>query len=210
MINRKCSRRKTTTLRPLNEEGPDIVPKADRAIGEIAAWFEARGDRMYGEEVSEREHALQCAQAARRRGATDAVIIACLLHDIGHLMHARGEDIAEQGVDMRHEIIGEKYLQKFFPDTVSRPVGLHVEAKRYICSVEPGYLERLSDASKLSLSLQGGLMTRDECAAFEADPFHADAVLLRRCDEEGKQTDSVPPALETYFPMIRRLVCAAI
>lgn len=178
---------------------------ADRTIAEIADWFNARGNRMYGEEVTESAHALQCAEAARRRGASEALTIACLLHDIGHLMHDRGEDIAEQGIDMRHEIIGEKYLRKFFPEAVSRPVGLHVEAKRYLCTVEDGYLEGLSYASKLSLELQGGLMTKDECLAFEADPFHADAVLLRRCDEEGKQIDCAPPALESYFPMIRRL-----
>lgn len=197
-------------MRQTHENGIRTETVADRIIDEIATWFNARGNRMYGEAVTERAHALQCAFAARQRGASEALTIACLLHDIGHLMHDRGEDIAEQGVDMRHEIIGEKYLRKFFPEEVSRPVGLHVEAKRYLCTVEDGYFEGLSYASKLSLKLQGGLMTEAECKAFEADPFHSDAVLLRRCDEEGKQIDFAPPALETYFPMIQRLMANAV
>lgn len=196
-------------MRQTQEDGIRAETAADRIIDEIATWFNARGNRMYGEAVTELAHALQCAEAARQRGASEAVIIACLLHDIGHLMHDRGEDIAEQGVDMRHEIIGEKHLRKFFPDDVTRPVGLHVDAKRYLCTVDEGYLEGLSYASRLSLELQGGLMTPAECAAFEADPFHAEAVLLRRCDEEGKRTDLTPPALESYFPMLRRLIVVA-
>lgn len=184
-------------------------PGESETIARIAEIFGSRGERMYGEAVTERAHALQCAEAARHRGASEALIIATLLHDVGHLMHDRGEDIAEQGVDMRHEIIGEKFLRKFFPPSVSRPVALHVDAKRYLCTVEEGYLESLSPASQRSLELQGGLMSAEEIAAFEADPHHKDAVLLRRCDEEGKRTDCQPPELETYFPMMRRVMSAA-
>ena len=190
----------------MTEKPDEAKYPAHQAISEIVSCFADYGDQMYGENVTELSHALQCAEAARQRGARDALVIACLLHDIGHLLHNRGEDIAERGVDMRHEIIGEKYLRKFFPAEVSRPVGLHVKAKRYLCTVEDGYFDGLSCASKLSLELQGGPMTEDQCAAFEADPFHADAILLRRCDEEGKQIDWVPPTLESYFPMIRRLI----
>ena len=196
-------------MRQTNEHRGRTELAAEQIIDEISGWFNARGDRMYGEAVTERAHALQCAEAARQRGASEALTIACLLHDIGHLMHDRGEDIAEQGVDMRHEIIGEKYLRKFFPEEVSRPVGLHVEAKRYLCTVEEGYFDGLSDASKLSLELQGGVMTNQERAEFEADPFHGDAILLRRCDEEGKLIESTPPALESFYPMIRRLLIAS-
>ena len=182
---------------------------AERTIKKIANWFNARGDRMYGEAVTERSHALQCAEAAQKRGGSKPLIIACLLHDIGHLMHDRGEDVAEQGVDMRHEVIAEKYLRKSFPESVSRPVGLHVDAKRFLCTVESKYFDGLSYASKLSLELQGGLMTEEECSAFMAEPFCNDAILVRRCDEEAKQTDTAPPALETYFPIMRDVIVEA-
>ena len=47
---------------------------------------------------------------------------------------------------------------------------LHVAAKRYLCAVEPAYLEALSPASVLSLELQGGPFDEREVAAFEASP----------------------------------------
>lgn len=180
--------------------------KADEAIAQISLVFDRFGERMYGEAVSELSHALQCAEAAVRREASEEVVIATLLHDIGHLLHHRGEDIAQMGVDMHHEVLGEKLLRKFFGQSVTRPVGLHVVAKRYLATVEDGYFEELSPASKRSLELQGGQMTLDEIEDFEADPHFADAILLRRCDEEGKQPDCSPPSLQSYFPMIRRVI----
>jgi [1-hydroxy-2-(trimethylamino)ethyl]phosphonate dioxygenase len=180
--------------------------KADEAIAQITLVFDRFGERMYGEEVTELSHALQCADAAVRHEASDELVIATLLHDIGHLLHHRGEAIAEMGIDMHHEVLGEKLLRKFFPESVTRPVGLHVAAKRYLATVEDGYFEDLSLASKRSLELQGGQMTLDEIEDFEADPHFADAILLRRCDEEGKMTDSSPPTLDQYFSMIRRVI----
>ncbi len=190
----------------VNEKPDEANYPAHQAVSEIVSCFADFGDRMYGEDVTELSHALQCAEAASQRGARDALVIACLLHDIGHLLHNRGEDIAERGVDMRHEIIGEKFLRKFFPPEVSRPVGLHVAAKRYLCTVETGYLESLSPASQRSLGLQGGPMSDEEIARFEADPFHEDAVLVRRCDEGGKETRVKPADLDTYIPMMLRLM----
>ena len=180
--------------------------KQDTIVQKIVQLFEDHGEKMYGEAVTELTHALQCAEEATKRGASDALIVATLLHDIGHLLHNQGEDVAERGIDMRHEIIGEKFLRNSFPETVSRPVGLHVAAKRYLASTEEGYVESLSEASKRSLELQGGLMTSDEILTFESDPYHLDAVLLRRCDEAGKRVGHVSPPLETYLLKIRGLV----
>ena len=41
----------------------------------------------------------------------------------------------------------------------SAMVRMHVAAKRYLASMEPGYFDTLSEASKLSLRLQGGPMS---------------------------------------------------
>lgn len=183
-----------------------VAPDPDRIetrLNTILTLFEERGGRMYGEAVSELSHALQCAQSAQRREASDAIIVAALLHDIGHLLHDRGEDIADLGVDMHHEALGEKYLRRWFSEHVSRPVGLHVQAKRYLCAVEPGYLEGLSPASRQSLELQGGVMSADEVASFKADPFSEDAILVRYCDEDGKAVNCVLPSIRTYAPLIR-------
>ena len=69
--------------------------------------------------------------------------------------------------------------------------------------MEPGYFEQLSDASKLSLRLQGGPMSAAQAAAFAAEPFFADAIRLRRWDEEGKIVGYQGPELAHFEPLVR-------
>ena len=80
---------------------------------------------------------------------------------------------------------------------------MHVAAKRYLATMEPGYFDRLSDASKLSLRLQGGPMTATQADTFAAEPFFADAIRLRRWDEEGKIIDYRGPALDRFLPRVQ-------
>ena len=148
--------------------------------------FERRGNENYGEGVSQLEHAIQCAAFAQRDGAGDVLIAAAYLHDIGHLLHDLPQDIADSGVDTQHESTGSAWVSQFFGPALTEPVRLHVAAKRYLAATEAGYFDLLSDASKLSLKLQGGVMTPAQTKAFEAEPFFADALRLRRWDEEGK------------------------
>lgn len=152
----------------------------------IHAVFAKRGNDHYGEGVSQLEHALQCAAFAERDGASNALVVAALLHDIGHLLHDLPEDVADQGIDTQHESIGSVWLSQHFGPEVSEPVRMHVAAKRYLAATEAGYFDLLSDASKLSLKLQGGPMSPEEVKAFRAERYFADAVRLRRWDEEGK------------------------
>lgn len=152
----------------------------------IRAAFDKRGGDNYGEGVSQLEHALQCGICAERDGATPAMIVATLLHDIGHMLHDFPDDIADQGIDTRHESLGSAWLSQHFGPEVSEPVRLHVPAKRYLATKEPGYFELLSEASVLSLKLQGGLMSAQEVAAFEREPYYRDGIQLRRWDDEGK------------------------
>src|SRR5205807_794078 len=78
------------------------------------------------------------------------------------------------------------FLARHFPPAVVDPVGLHVAAKRYLCAVEPKYLEQLSDSSRLSLELQGGPFRAEEVREFRALPHWHEAVRLRRYDDIGK------------------------
>ena len=157
------------------------------SIVTIEKLFKDRGAAEYhGEAVTQLEHALQSATAAEATGATAGLITAALLHDIGHLLQSHGEQAAEHGIDDRHEELGQRFLRRHFGLEVTEPVRLHVAAKRYLAALEPGYFEQLSEASKLSLKLQGGPMAPDEAQAFAAEPFFAHAVQLRRWDEEGK------------------------
>ncbi|MEO8542132.1 MAG: HD domain-containing protein [Betaproteobacteria bacterium] len=146
----------------------------------------SRGHENYGEGISQLEHAIQCAAFAERDGASEPLIAAAYLHDIGHLLHDLPQDVADSGVDTQHESTGSAWLSQFFGPALTEPVRLHVAAKRYLAATEKGYFDLLSDASKLSLTLQGGVMTPAQAKTFESEPFFADALRLRRWDEEGK------------------------
>src|SRR5216684_1116208 len=82
-------------------------------VDEIFTLFSRRGDEAYfGEPVSQTEHALQAAHEAEREGAPDLLVVAALLHDVGHLLHGRAENIADRGVDARHEKVGKAWLSR--------------------------------------------------------------------------------------------------
>lgn len=175
-------------------------------ILEIFALYHARGHRHYGEEVTELQHALQCAMLARQANEERHLIVACLLHDFGHLLHSHGEDIAAQGINTSHQQLGAGYLEQFFPATVIEPIRLHVEAKRYLCWRFPSYLNELSEASKLSLRLQGGVMTKLEAENFIQLPFSQEAIRLRQYDDAAKIKNLITAELETYQPLLKTLI----
>ncbi|CAL4868042.1 2-amino-1-hydroxyethylphosphonate dioxygenase (glycine-forming) [Asticcacaulis sp. MM231] len=179
---------------------------ASDSVDNILHLYATRGDDHYGEDISQREHAEQCAYHAHIDGADDALIIAALLHDIGHLLHKFGEDAADRGIDTRHERIGSGWLARILPPSVTAPIALHVSAKRYLATTNPSYIEGLSEASLQSFVLQGGIMDPDEVDAFLADPWHDAAMQLRKYDELGKVVGADMPAFASYAPMIRSLL----
>jgi phosphonate degradation associated HDIG domain protein len=156
------------------------------------------GDGYFGEAVTQTEHALQAAHVAEQEGAADELVVAALLHDVGHLLHDLGEDAAERGVDDTHEDAGYRWLLGQFGPAVAEPVRLHVAAKRYLCATDSEYWAKLSPASQLSLRLQGGPFTPGEVAAFEGRPFWRDAVRLRRWDDGAKVAGWRVPPLGHY------------
>ena len=159
----------------------------------ISELFRRRGDSLYGGEgVTQLEHALQAAALAEQSGADDALILAALLHDVGHLLHDLPDDAPDAGIDDRHERLGDRWLSKHFTPAVCTPVRRHVDAKRYLCAVDREYQASLSPPSLQSLALQGGPFTADEVREFESAPFFRECVELRRWDDLAKI-----PALET-------------
>ena len=174
------------------------------ALAHIHAAFAKRGHETYGEGVNQLDHGLQCAHFAQRDGASEAQIVAALLHDIGHLVHNLPSDIADQGIDTQHESLGSVWLSRYFGPEVTEPGVLHVAAKRYLAAVEPGYFESLSDASVLSLGLQGGPIDQSQVKSFEANPYFKEAVALRRWDEEGKIVGFKGPVLADFDAIVAR------
>jgi phosphonate degradation associated HDIG domain protein len=168
-------------------------------VDDIMDLFERRGAAAYhGEAVSQTEHALQAAELAAREGAPDHLVVAALLHDVGHLLDGQHEDLADRGLDGRHEEAGCTWLAAHFGPDVTEPVRLHVAAKRYLCAVDPAYLAGLSSASRLSLALQGGPMAAEECAEFESNPLYHDAIRLRHWDDTAKNPGLKVPGLGHY------------
>lgn len=168
--------------------------------------FQTHGhDAYFGEGVSQREHALQAAALAQQSQAPPELVVAALLHDIGHLIHGLPEDIAGQGVDGFHETAGAEWLARHFGPEVTEPIRLHVDAKRYLCYSDASYRDLLSEASQQSLRLQGGPFTETEARGFEANLFFQGAVLLRRWDDAAKVPDLEVPELDHYKDLIRAL-----
>ncbi|MEO8268401.1 MAG: phosphonate degradation HD-domain oxygenase [Aureliella sp.] len=171
----------------------------------IAQCFATRGDSEYGgENVTQLEHALQCAHLAEQAGASTELVVAALLHDIGHILHELPDDAPEQGIDDHHEHSGYRFLQKHFSSAVTEPVRQHVNAKRYLCTVDSEYQSKLSEPSLVSLRLQGGLMSPREQQDFTTCEHWQDSVSLRRWDDQAKVTDLQTPDLQHYLPMIEQ------
>lgn len=172
-------------------------------IDALFGLFTRQGLRRYHERVTQLDHALQAATLAEGEGASAALIAAALLHDVGHLLEG-DEDAAANGIDDRHEIHGSAHLATWFGPAVTRPVRLHVDAKRYLCAVEPSYAGSLSEASVRSLALQGGPFSREDAERFLRQPHAAEAVRLRRWDEAAKRVDAPVPPLEYFRAQLER------
>jgi phosphonate degradation associated HDIG domain protein len=176
-------------------------------VDEVCELFATKGHAAYvGEPVSQLEHALQSAYHAQQEQAGDALVVAALLHDIGHLVHKLPEDAADHGIDTRHEQMGHAWLKRYCGPEVTEPIRLHVPAKRYLCATDPAYQAQLSPASIQSLALQGGPFTAAEVAEFESNPHFRAAVALRRWDDLAKIPDMEVPTLDSYRPQLARVL----
>lgn len=181
----------------------------DPRLRQLADLLTLKADGMYGlSAVNQRQHALQAAWLAEQTGCPDPLIVASLLHDIGHLVHDLGDNPAESGIDDLHEERGHRFLASWFGPEVTEPVRLHVSAKRYLCATEADYFGKLSNDSVLSLSLQGGPMSSAEVAAFGALPQSGAAVKLRRFDEQAKVKNQDTPPVEHFLPAVERCLRA--
>ena len=185
--------------KPVSAAMPELGELFDRFEGE-------RAQHMYDEAVTELQHALQSAELAAAEGAPEGLIAAALLHDVGHLLIGDLFPIeAELPRDFKHEEVAARYLARWFGPEVTEPIRLHVAAKRYLVAADPAYGATLSPSSVRSLAVQGGPMSAEERAAFEAQDGWAEALRLRRWDDLAKDADARTRPIAAFHPMLRDL-----
>lgn len=166
---------------------------------DLVGLFAEAGRRAYGESVSQLAHALQCAERARHDRADDELVVAALLHDVGHLVQRTAEDPAHH-----HGSDGAELVRPFVPARVAWLIEHHVIAKRYLCTVDARYIQALSPVSRRSYVAQGERLTQDEQLALETRPWFADALRVRRWDDAAKVPGAACVPLIDYAPLLER------
>ena len=175
-----------------------------RSVEEVLRLFEEFGSEFYGENVTQLDHALQCAALAERDKSSATLTAAALLHDVGHLLELRDSVTHDASVssDQRHEALGAEWLTGLFPEAVTAPIAGHVTAKRWHCTRDADYEAKLSVASAHSLVLQGGHLSERECRTFEETPSFLDSVALRDFDDAGKVEGLRYRNIRDYEPLL--------
>ena len=161
------------------------------------------GKTNYDESVTQIQHSLQTASLARTEDGRSHIVIASLLHDIGHLLIDENDSKNNfLKKDLYHEIIASNFLKDFFSEEITETIRLHVVAKRYLCSIDNSYYESLSKASKNSFEVQGGALKKEEINELENNKYFKDSVRLRKWDDRGKVSLKEVEELDTYKEMI--------
>lgn len=179
-------------------------------IDDIERLFQNKGHEQYsGESVTQLQHALQTAFLGEQEGASQEMITAAFLHDLGHLLHELGDTPSMHGVDDVHQYRVIPFVRHLFPASIIDAIQRHVDAKRYLCAVRPDYYQDLSQDSKRSLILQGGIFTQAQSETFIAEPGAANAVRVRLWDDLAKQPEAQTPSLSHYIQIAKRCALSA-
>jgi gamma-butyrobetaine dioxygenase len=171
----------------------------------LAIYSSGVSEEYLGEDVKLVEHMLQCADLAQADNAPDHLILAALLHDIGHLLIPEAAAAHQSGVDAHHDEVGSRWVQERFPESVSIPILLHVAAKKYLVATDQSYFQKLSEASRETLAMQGGAMSSQAAEEFIEMPGARDAVQLRLWDDEAKIRGKATSQISDFKAIIDRL-----
>ena len=176
-------------------------------VNHIEDIFNRRGAESYlGEDVTMAQHMLQAAQCAEESGADGSLIVAALLHDIGHYKNEIPETALTKGINNYQEEAGANFLEDYFPVSVIEPMRQHVSAKRYLCAVKSNYFQSLSVASVHTLNLQGGPMNENEIKEFEKNAYLDECIKLRYWDEDAKDPERIHPQFSYFRALVESLV----
>ena len=170
-------------------------------VNKIISNFKNNKKLYIGEKVTMSEHMIQTAMLAEENNSSKSLVCACLLHDYGHFIVDDPDLLVSKLLDGKHENLGFDFLKNYFVPEVTEPIKLHVLAKRYLCR-KKSYYNLLSEASKISLKLQGGIMNDDEAKKFTSLNFFEDAIKVRKYDDDGKVPNIKIKKIEDYGDLI--------
>ena len=170
-------------------------------IDKIISNFINNKSLYIGERLTMSDHMIQSAMLAEKAKSNDDLICSCLLHDYGHFIIDDPDELVKNNKDGNHESIGYEYLKNFFNEEIVIPIKYHVLAKRYLVRNKK-YFNHLSDASKISLKLQGGALNKKESNNFENIPFFKNAIKLRKFDELAKKTNIKIKSIYDYKDLL--------
>ena len=172
-----------------------------QVVDKIISNFINNKSLYIGEKVTMSEHMIQTAMLAEKAKCGDDLICSSLLHDYGHFILENPDDLVKLNVDGQHENIGYEYLKSFFKKEILEPIKYHVLAKRYLAN-DKKYFNLLSEASKISLKIQGGALNPEECNKFKAQKYFKPSILLRKFDEAAKRTDLKMKSIHDYKKLL--------
>ena len=166
-------------------------------IDQIISSYSNNKSLYIGEKVTITEHMIQTAMLAEKNNCSSNLICSSLLHDYGHFILENPDDLVSKRKDGKHEDVGYEFLKKYFVKNVVEPIKYHVKAKRYLTRDVKYYL-MLSEASKVSLKLQGGIMDDEEAKEFQDSEFFEDSIKLRKFEEGAKKADLKIKSIHEY------------
>ena len=170
-------------------------------IDEIVFAFTNNKSLYIGEGLTISEHMIQTAMLAEKNKCSSDLICSSLLHDYGHFVVKDPNQLVANQIDGNHEIIGAKYLKSFFSKKIIEPILLHVDAKKYLARKKK-YFNSLSEASKVSLKLQGGAMSDNDAKQFEQNKNYKSVIKLRRFDEGAKKQNIKIKDIKDYKELL--------
>ena len=172
-----------------------------KIVDKIISNFINNKSLYIGEKITMSEHMIQTAMLAEKAKCCDDLICSSLLHDYGHFILEKPDELVKLNVDGQHENIGYEYLKSFFKKEILEPIKYHVLAKRYLAK-DKRYFDLLSEASKTSLKLQGGVLNQEECTKFETQEYFKASILLRKFDEAAKRTNLEMKSIHDYQKLL--------
>ena len=89
----------------------------DGTADRILNFMKGLTSTLEGYKITRLEHSLQTATRAFNDKADEEMVVAALLHDIGHLLY-EDKDPIHKGIDGYHENLGADYLSSYFKSNV--------------------------------------------------------------------------------------------